>query len=48
MEIGFKTVIAILLIAVFFILFVAFIAGTTGESGSFLENLWKGIESLVP
>jgi len=48
MHIGIKLVIAIVLIVIFIVIYLAFVAMSTGEAGSFLEGLWKAIESLIP
>lgn len=48
MKTALKIVIAIVLIIVFVFVYLAFVAGTTGQAGSFLDNLWKSIESIIP
>ncbi len=43
-----KIAIAIALLLVFAFVYIIFVGGATGQSGSFLDNFWKGIESLIP
>lgn len=48
MKTALKIIIAVLVVIVFAIMYIAFVAGTSGDIGSFLENFWSGIISLIP
>lgn len=47
MNTAMKIVIAVIIVVVFALVYIGFFAGASGDAGSFLENFWNSIISMI-